>query len=331
VIGIVTMWLTARSITGPIQHASGNLSTGAEQITAAATQVSSASQSLAEGSSEQAASLEETSASLEEINSMTKRNADHAQNAKQLAQETRHAADLGTKQMDEMVAAMNAIKASADNIAKIVKSIDEIAFQTNILALNAAVEAARAGEAGMGFAVVAEEVRALAQRSAVAARETATKIEDSIQKSTAGVEVSGKAAESLTVIAAKARQVDELVAEIAHASQEQTKGLGQINLAMSQMDKVTQANAGNAEETAAAAEELNAQALAAHDSVAELIRLVEGGIKAVQVAPRPAAEKLSAPTHRANHPAKRTTTPARLVSVPTRHDNDEAALCFKES
>jgi methyl-accepting chemotaxis protein len=323
--------VSQRNIVAPIKRIIESLREASAQTNGAAGEIASSSQSLAEGASEQAASLEETSASLEEITSMVKRNAEAAAKAKEVAGQTRTAADVGTNDMVEMESAMNDIRTSSAEVAKIVKDIDEIAFQTNILALNAAVEAARAGEAGMGFAVVAEEVRALAQRSAVAARETATKIEDSIQKSTAGVEVSGKAAESLTVIAAKARQVDELVAEIAHASQEQTKGLGQINLAMSQMDKVTQANAGNAEETAAAAEELNAQALAAHDSVAELIRLVEGGIKAVQVAPRPAAEKLSAPTHRANHPAKRTTTPARLVSVPTRHDNDEAALCFKES
>lgn len=274
--GFGIMFMTARSITKPIQHASSNLAAGAEQTTAAATQVSSASQSLAEGASEQAASIEETSASIEAINSMTKRNADHAQQAKTLAQETLRAAEQGRQQVDEMVAAMNAIKTSADNIAKIVKSIDEIAFQTNILALNAAVEAARAGEAGLGFAVVAEEVRALAQRAALAARETAERIDDSITNSTAGVEVSAKAAERLIQITTKARRVDELIAEIATASQEQTNGLGQINAAVSQMDKVTQANAGNAEETAAAAEELNAQALTAREIVVELLRLVEG-------------------------------------------------------
>ena len=157
------------------------------KLSAAAGQVSSASQSLAEGASEQAASLEETSSSLEEMSSMTKRNAENAQKANELAKQARAAADTGVGDMQAMNAAMDAIKASSDDIAKIIKTIDEIAFQTNILALNAAVEAARAGEAGMGFAVVADEVRNLAQRSAQAAKETAAKIEGAVSKTAQGV------------------------------------------------------------------------------------------------------------------------------------------------
>jgi len=270
-------WLITRRINRTLQQMAGSLDDASSQVAAAAGQVSASSQSLAEGSSEQAASLEETSSSLEELSSMTKRNADSAQSAKHLSGETRAAAETGNNDMTEMRTAMDAIKSSSSDIAKIIKTIDEIAFQTNILALNAAVEAARAGEAGAGFAVVAEEVRALAQRSAAASKETAAKIEDSITKSDHGATVSAKVAASLGIIVEKARKVDELVAGIASASQEQNSGIGQINAAVGQMDKVTQTNAGNAEETAAAAEELNGQSTILKDTVGELRRLVGGG------------------------------------------------------
>ena len=269
--------IMTRSITGPIQAVATTLAAGAEQTTSAAGQVSSASQSLAEGASEQAASLEETSSSLEELASMTKRNTDSAVKVNDLSKQTRVAADTGVSDMQQMSSAMDAIKTSSDDIAKIIKTIDEIAFQTNILALNAAVEAARAGEAGMGFAVVADEVRALAQRSAQASKETAAKIEGAITKTGQGVQISAKVAQSLNEIATKARQVDELAAEVANASREQSQGIEQINLAVGQMDKVTQSNAAGAEESASAAEELNAQAECLKEAVSELQRLVDGG------------------------------------------------------
>jgi methyl-accepting chemotaxis protein len=253
-----------------------SLGEGSEQVALAANEVSASSQTLAEGASEQAAALEETSSSLEELASMTKRNAENAQKVNDLAKQARAAADKGTIDMQTMNAAMDAIKVSSDDIAKIIKTIDEIAFQTNILALNAAVEAARAGEAGMGFAVVADEVRNLAQRSAQAAKETAAKIEGAIGKTAQGMQISGKVAAALDEIAAKARQVDELAAEVAGASREQTLGITQINTAVGQMDNVTQANAASAEESAVAAEELNSQAVAMKDSVAELLQLVDG-------------------------------------------------------
>ena len=275
-IGVGIAFYITRSIAGPVKSVATALSAGADQTSAAAGQVSSSSQSLAEGSSEQAASLEETSASLEEISGMTKRNAENASQAKDLAGQTRTAADTGAADMEEMKRAMDAIKGASDDISKIIKTIDEIAFQTNILALNAAVEAARAGEAGMGFAVVAEEVRNLAQRSAQSAKETAGKIEDSVKKSDHGVQICGKVAQSLNEIVGKARQVDTLVAEIAQASKEQTQGIDQVNTAVSQMDKVTQSNAAGAEESAAAAEELSAQAVVLQESVAELLALVDG-------------------------------------------------------
>jgi methyl-accepting chemotaxis protein len=294
VVGFVIAWVIIRRINRVLIQISHQLSDGSTQVTSAAGEVSTASQTLASGASEQAASLEETSASLEEISSMTKRNAQSAGNAKTFANQTRTAAETGAADMQAMSTAMDAIKSSSDNIAKIIKTIDEIAFQTNILALNAAVEAARAGEAGMGFAVVAEEVRSLAQRSATAARETAEKIEDSIQKSGRGVELSAKVATSLAEIVDKARQVDTLIGEIATASTEQTQGISQVLTAVTQMDTVTQNNAASAEESASAAEELNAQAKSLDDAVADLQRLVSGETAV-------AAERAGTPAPSANH------------------------------
>jgi methyl-accepting chemotaxis protein len=295
-IAVVLGWIIIRGTNRALRQIAETLNDASSQVSSASGQVSASSQSLAEGSSEQAASLEETAASLEEINSMTKSNADGAENARAIANETSLATEAGTRQMGEMVEAMSAIKTSSDNIAKIIKTIDEIAFQTNILALNAAVEAARAGEAGAGFAVVADEVRALAQRAAQAAKETAEKIDDSIAKSAHGADLSLKVADGLKQISDKTRQVNELVVGIASASQEQKQGLGEIGNAVSQMDKVTQGNASTAEETAAAAEELNAQAAALLGTVGELRQLVGGAgvAEAPSQAPRKAAGKAPA-------------------------------------
>lgn len=290
VAGVGAAVFTTRSISRALRQIVSSLDEGADQVASAAGQVSASSQSLAEGASEQAASLEETSASLEEVASMTKRNAEGAQRAKALSAQTRGAADVGATDMDAMRAAMDEIKTSSNDISKIIKTIDEIAFQTNILALNAAVEAARAGEAGMGFAVVAEEVRNLAQRSAQSAKETAVKIEDAIAKSDHGVQISAKVAQSLAEIVTKAREVDSLVGEIATASTEQTQGIDQVNLAVGQMDKVTQSNAGSAEETAAASEELNSQSVAMRENVASLLLLI-GGRSGDQRAAKPSSPK----------------------------------------
>jgi len=233
-----------------------------------------ASHALANGASDQAASLEETSASIEEMASMTQRNAEHARRAKDLATETRNAAESNAVTMDEMSAAMSEIKAGNDNIAKIIKVIDEIAFQTNILALNAAVEAARAGEAGQGFAVVADEVRNLAQRSAAAARETAEKIQDSMEKGERGVERSAKVGEGLRDIVAKIREVDDLVGQIATASQEQSQGIAQINTAVSQIDKITQSSASSASNTSEIAGKLDVLAGQLKGAVEDLDRIL---------------------------------------------------------
>jgi len=265
-----------RSIVRPLTAAIQHLQETGDQTVLASNEISNTSQLLAEGAGEQAASIEETSSSLEEMASMTKRNSESSSKANSLAKETRAAADKGSNDMKAMIAAMEAIKVSSDDIAKIIKTIDEIAFQTNILALNAAVEAARAGESGMGFAVVADEVRNLAQRSAQAAKETAGKIEGAIAKSAQGVEISNAVAQSLNEILIKSRQMDELAAEVATASREQTEGITQINVAVGQMDKVTQSNAATAEESAAAAEELSAQAETMNQAVSELLHLVGG-------------------------------------------------------
>ncbi len=302
----VVVWLTVKKLNAVILALSRNLNGASTHVEASAAQVSAASQSLAEGASEQASSLEETSSSLEEMSSMTKRNAENARQANDLAKEARDAADKGVGDMQAMSTAMEAIKVSSDDIAKIIKTIDEIAFQTNILALNAAVEAARAGEAGMGFAVVADEVRNLAQRSAQAAKETAGKIEGAIVKTGQGVDISSKVAAALNEIVTKVRQVDELVTEVAGASREQTEGIAQINVAVGQMDKMTQSNAATAEESAAAAEELNSQAEIMQQSVAELLQLV--GDQRETPARKPAAHARHArPVHAATPAAKRFT------------------------
>jgi len=253
-----------------------SLSEGSSQIAGAAGHVSSASQALAEGASEQAASLEETSSSLEEMSSMTQRNAENSKRANELSKQARDCAERGSSDMTEMSAAMEALKASSGDIAKIIRTIDEIAFQTNILALNAAVEAARAGEAGMGFAVVADEVRSLAQRSAEAAKETSAKIEGAINRTSQGVDISAKVARGLGEIVDRIRKVDELVTEVAAASHEQSQGITQINLAVGQMDKVTQSNAASAEESASASEELDAQAKSLKKTVGDLLGLIGG-------------------------------------------------------
>ena len=271
----INLWVTQR-ITHTLRMVVEHLSDGIEQTAAAAGQLSAASQTLAKGASEQAASLQETSAAMEEMSSMTTRNSESAQKTNALAKQARTAAEHGAADMHAMNQAMEAIKTSSDDISKIIKTIDEIAFQTNILALNAAVEAARAGEAGMGFAVVAEEVRNLAQRSAQAAKETAAKIEGAIANTAQGVQLSHKVAQSLQEIVAKVRQVDALAAEVATASTEQNQGIAQVNTAISQMDQVTQANAASAEEGASAAEELNAQANTLKEVVAQLVELTSG-------------------------------------------------------
>jgi len=238
----------------------GHLKTAGEEIAAGAAQVSDASQTLSQGATEQASSLEEINSSMEEMASQTKVNAESASEADKLAREARQAAEDGNDQMQRMVGAMGEIDQSSQNISKIIKVIDEIAFQTNLLALNAAVEAARAGKHGKGFAVVAEEVRDLAARSSKAAKETATLIENSVAKTQNGSALANETAEKLNKIVGAIGKVTILVEEIAAASNEQALGISQVNKGLNQIDHVTQRNTANAEESAAASEELSGQA-----------------------------------------------------------------------
>ncbi len=289
---LTVAWL-ARSITNPLRAITRELADVGRRVKLASGQIQSGSHSLAEGASEQAASLEETSSSLEEMSSMIRGNADIAQRTKELATEARKAAEAGANHMRDMSHAMAAIQTSGNEVSKIIRTIDELAFQTNILALNAAVEAARAGEAGMGFAVVADEVRNLAQRSAQAARETSAKIESSIANTNQGVQLSSQVSRVLGDIVTRVRQVDELAAEVAAASKEQSQGIEQLNTAVGQMDRVTQSNAANAEESASAAQELHSQADSMGLAVTQLAQLVDGSAQLttdeLQTAPAPEA------------------------------------------
>jgi len=278
-----------RSMPRPFRTVAGDLFAASRAINSAAGQVAASSQALAEGAGEQAASLQETSASLEEIASMTARNAESAAQAKILSRDTNLAAEAGAQSIAAMQQAMAAIQESSAKIGKIVRTIDEIAFQTNLLALNAAVEAARAGAAGTGFAVVAEEVRSLAQRSAQSSHETEASIKEALARSAHGAEISTQAAASLEHILVKARQVDEIVRGIAAASQEQRAGLDQVNTAVGRIDRVTQRNAATAEESASASAKLITQAETMRASIRELQTLVgtaAGSNKAVQPPPR---------------------------------------------
>jgi methyl-accepting chemotaxis protein/methyl-accepting chemotaxis protein-1 (serine sensor receptor) len=284
--GAGVIWVV-RGINASLRTTASELRDGAQQVAAASTQVSGSAQSLSRGASEQAASLEETSASMEEMASMTRRNAENSESAAQLMSDADRMVTRSNAALDEMVGSMKSISDASTRVAKIIKTIDEIAFQTNILALNAAVEAARAGEAGMGFAVVADEVRNLAQRSAQAAKDTAALIEESVAKSqegTAKVEVVGDAIRSITDVVGKAKG---LVDEVSVASRQQAQGIDQVTQAISQMEKVTQGTAATAEESAAASEELSAQAETALSLVSGLEHMV--GAHGIPRAAAPAA------------------------------------------
>lgn len=249
-----------RKMTDNLNDVMTNIQTASEQVAAGSKQVSEVSISLSQGATEQASSIEQLSASMEEIASQTKQNAENATLASQLAEMTRTNAILGSEQMNEMLKAMDGINTSSESISKIIKVIDEIAFQTNILALNAAVEAARAGQHGKGFAVVAEEVRNLAARSANAAKETTGMIEDSVKKVGNGTKIASETAEALKTIVRDVEKVTNLVGNIATASSEQAVGVNQVNQGIMQVSQVVQGNSATSQEGAAASEELSSQA-----------------------------------------------------------------------
>jgi methyl-accepting chemotaxis protein len=274
VSGGLLAFFIVRGINRALTLAVAELGEGAQQVSVAASQVSGSSQSLAQGASEQAASLEETSASSEEMSSMTRRNAENSHQAAAFMNSVGERVADANITVAEMMTSMREIDEASGKISKIIRLIDEIAFQTNILALNAAVEAARAGEAGMGFSVVAEEVRNLAQRSAQAARDTASLVEASILKSAEGTTKLDHVARSVLAITEGAGKVKTLVDEVEAASREQAQGIAQISKAVAQMDHVTQQTAANAEESAAASEELNAQSQALLSAVERLQALV---------------------------------------------------------
>ncbi len=312
VLGVgAAAWLT-RLITRPLRAIADDMTSNANQTAAAASQVSAAGQSLAQGASEQAASLEETSASLEELASMVRQGADSAAEINQLMS-VEAAANFGSVN-DRMTAMEQAVKEAtraSQETARIIKTIDEIAFQTNILALNAAVEAARAGEAGMGFAVVADEVRNLAQRSAQAAKETQQLIEESSLKSQETLRLYSEVSSLIGKNGEIAGRVGALVAGMAGAAREQRQGIDQITTAMSQLDKVTQSTAASAEESAAAAEELFAQTETTKGAALDLMAIVMGrdavaAAPATAARPRPAAVT---PIKRAGAPKKKAAGP----------------------
>lgn len=248
------------------------------QIESCSSQLSASSHQLASGSAEQAASIHETSATIEESAAMVNQNSENTKQASIMARNAREAANKGNTEMIEMMGSMVELKKSSNEIAQIIKVIDEIAFQTNILALNAAVEAARAGDAGLGFAVVAEEVRNLAQRASQAAKDTSIIIESNIQLSEKGVNISKHVNNSLTDINTHAQKVSELLEEISVASQEQAQGIEQINQAISQMQQVIQQNASVADSNASSAEELASQSA----NMKDLLDALSGGADAMQ-------------------------------------------------
>ncbi|MGD0796897.1 MAG: methyl-accepting chemotaxis protein [Acidobacteriaceae bacterium] len=266
--------IRVREIQRALSTAVDQLSSGAEQIANAASQVASSSNEVAHGASEQAASIEETSASTEEIQSMSRKNADNSRSMAELAEESQRMFVQTNRQLEEMVVSMEEIHQSSGKISKIIKVIDEIAFQTNILALNAAVEAARAGDAGMGFAVVANEVRNLAQRSAQAAEDTTRLIEDSIARSNAGKGKVDQVAQAIRGIAGGAARIKAMADDVNGGSAEQSRGLEQIVRSISRMEQVTQATAASAGESATIAETMNQQSSALRGVIGQLNGMV---------------------------------------------------------
>ncbi len=332
ILSVITAFFIIRSIVKIVTEAVKSLSEGTTQVVSASEQISSASVSLAEGASSQASSVEEVSATIEEATASNNQNADNSREANILAQHSNDAAKVGNQRVGDLMVAMQEITASSQKISRIIKTIDEIAFQTNLLALNAAVEAARAGEHGLGFAVVAEEVKNLAERSAGAAKEITGIIEASIDQVKAGTEVANKTKESFTEILNGIKKTSDLIGEIAISAKEQAEGMNQIATAMGSVDQITQQNASASEETAAAAEELNAQALSMLDNVSELALLAGFDMGKENRAPK-SVKRISSPSM----PPKRlsmssnTKKPMNKPSMTTSRRNNEDVFPLDES
>ncbi|MEW6501419.1 MAG: methyl-accepting chemotaxis protein [Thermodesulfobacteriota bacterium] len=276
VMCVAIYWTVTHFIIAPMNRVIGGIDESANQVTSASVELSSTSNQLADGAARQAASLEETSASLEEVSTMTRQNADNADQCNGLMREVNTVVEKANQSMAAQTVAMEEITRASEETSKIIKTIDEIAFQTNLLALNAAVEAARAGEAGAGFAVVADEVRNLAMRAAEAAKNTADLIEGTVKKVHEGESLVVQTNEDFALVAEKAAKVGALVAEIAAASKEQNHGITQVNQAVLEIDNVTQQTAASSEEAASASEELSAQAAHLKRLVEELEELISG-------------------------------------------------------
>ncbi len=289
IIGVLVL-ITVKFVSRPITSSINKIQNSAGQVSYSSKQLSESSQQLSEGATEQAAAIEETSATMDETSSMVKQNADNTRQANNLSKEASQAASIGSERMGEMTQSMEELKKSSGDISKIIKVIDDIAFQTNMLALNAAVEAARAGDAGQGFAVVAEEVRNLAQKSAKAAKDTAEIIDRNIELSERGVSISVAVNESLEEIMQKTSDVNQLMDEISAASDEQAKGTSQVTEAIGQMEVVVQSNAASAEESAASAEELQTQAVTLEEIVIDLNKLVKGQKASMEENPKSSNE-----------------------------------------